>query len=201
MNAVAPTMLSSSNVPQPEFACWWPRRPSAASRAAYSARLSPFMSRCCQSMLTLTLSMPLSAERVDHVQRHPDVAHEDLHRRLGVLVLEEELDAVLRAPLRGLPDPVDEPRPALLVRRLERVVVALDPRPDDEVARRARPAKSVASRVLFTASARVVRVRRDEPASSEAGIEMESRRDAVDAVAVERVADVVEVLRGLSSCG
>ena len=32
----------------------------------------------------------LGAERVDHVQRHPDVAHQDLHRRLGVLVLEEE---------------------------------------------------------------------------------------------------------------
>ena len=70
----------------------------------------------------------LGAERVDHVQRHPDVAHEDLHRRLGVLVLEEEQDSVLLAPLRGLPDPVDEPGPALGVRRLERVVVALDPR-------------------------------------------------------------------------
>src|SRR5829696_10583773 len=56
MNAVAPTMLSSSKVPQPEFACWWPRRPSAASIAAYSARFSPFIIRCCQSMFTLTLS-------------------------------------------------------------------------------------------------------------------------------------------------
>ena len=60
MNAVAPTMLSSSNVPQPEFACWWPSSPSAASSAAYSGRCSPFMIRCCQSMLTLTLSMPRS---------------------------------------------------------------------------------------------------------------------------------------------
>ena len=75
----------------------------------------------------------LRAEGVNHVQRHPDVAHEDLHRRLGVLVLEEEQDSVFLAPLRRLPDPVDEPRPALGVRRLERVVVALDPRPDDEV--------------------------------------------------------------------
>ena len=58
MNAVAPTMLSSSNVPQPEFACWWPSSPSAASSAAYSARFSPFMIRCCQSMLTCTLSIP-----------------------------------------------------------------------------------------------------------------------------------------------
>src|SRR5712692_6901241 len=58
MNAVAPTMLSSSKVPQPEFACWWPSTPSAASSAAYSPRFSPFMIRCCQSMLTCTLSIP-----------------------------------------------------------------------------------------------------------------------------------------------
>src|SRR5919108_1617487 len=58
MNAVAPTMLSSSKVPQPEFACWWPSTPSAARSAAYSPRLSPFMIRCCQSMFTLTLSRP-----------------------------------------------------------------------------------------------------------------------------------------------
>ena len=58
MNAVAPTMLSSSNVPQPEFACWCPSNPSAASMAAYSPSDSPFMIRCCQSMLTWTFSMP-----------------------------------------------------------------------------------------------------------------------------------------------
>ena len=58
MNAVAPTMLSSSKSPQPEFACWCPSSPSAASSAAYSARFSRFMIRCCQSMLTLTLSRP-----------------------------------------------------------------------------------------------------------------------------------------------
>ncbi len=58
MKAVAPTMLSSSNVPQPEFACWCPSSPSAASSAAYSASDSPFMSRCCQSMFTCTFSIP-----------------------------------------------------------------------------------------------------------------------------------------------
>ncbi len=58
MNAVAPTMLSSSNVPQPELPCWWPSSPSSDSSAAYSARFSPFMIRCCQSMLTWTLSIP-----------------------------------------------------------------------------------------------------------------------------------------------
>ena len=48
-------------------------------------------------------------------------------------MLEEELDPVLAAALGGRADPLDEPRPALAVGRLERVVVALDPRPDDEV--------------------------------------------------------------------
>ena len=91
------------------------------------------MSRCCQSMLTLMLSRPCAAQLVDHVQRHPDVAHEDLHRRLRVLVLQEQDDAVLGAALRRLAEALDEPGPALRVGRLERVVVALDPRPDDEV--------------------------------------------------------------------
>jgi hypothetical protein len=54
-------------------------------------------------------------------------------------VLEEEEDAVLTAALRRLADSVDEPLPTLRIGRLERVVVALDPRPDDEVcAERAR---------------------------------------------------------------
>ena len=42
----------------------------------------------------------LGAQLVDHVQRHADVAHEDLHRRLGVLVLEEHRHAVLASVLR-----------------------------------------------------------------------------------------------------
>ena len=76
---------------------------------------------------------PLGAQLVDDVQRHPDVAHEDLHGRLGVLVLEEERLAVGGQRGRGLADPVDEARPRVGVGGLERVVVALDPRPDDEV--------------------------------------------------------------------
>ncbi len=69
MNAVAPTMLSSSNVPQPEFACRWPNNPSDANKAAYSGRCSPFMIRCCQSMFTWTLSSP-SARNFDTTNRH-----------------------------------------------------------------------------------------------------------------------------------
>ncbi len=75
----------------------------------------------------------LGAQGVDDVQRHADVAHEDLHRGLGVLVLEEELDAVLVADLRRLGHPLDEPLPGLRVLGLERIVVALDPGPADHV--------------------------------------------------------------------
>ena len=73
------------------------------------------------------------AKGVDHMQRHADVAHQDLHRRLRVLVLEEHRDAALACVGSGLADPVDEARPRLGVRRLERVVVALDPGPDDHL--------------------------------------------------------------------
>jgi hypothetical protein len=73
------------------------------------------------------------AQRVDDVQRHPDVAHEDLHRRLGVLVLEEERDPVLVTARGDLTDAVDEPRPGVPVGRLERVVVTLDARPQDHL--------------------------------------------------------------------
>ena len=48
-------------------------------------------------------------------------------------MLEEDGDAALLRVLRGLADPVDEPRPRLLVGRLEGVVVALDPGPDDHL--------------------------------------------------------------------
>ena len=68
----------------------------------------------------------LRPQLVDDVQGHADVPHQDLHRRLRVLVLEEQQDAVVGTALRGLADPLDQPLPALGIRRLERVVVALD---------------------------------------------------------------------------
>ena len=75
----------------------------------------------------------LAPERVDHVQRHADVAHQDLHRRLGVLVLEKDRHAAVLGVLRNLAHPVEESPPRGAVGRLERVVVAFDSRPDDEV--------------------------------------------------------------------
>jgi hypothetical protein len=97
---------------------------------------------------------PLRPQRVDHVQRHPDVAHQDLHRRLGVLVFEKDRHAAVARVLRCLADSVNEPRPRLLVRRLERVVVALDPRPDDHL--RAHVRRQV-DRLLGQAQRRVAR--------------------------------------------
>ena len=136
----------------------------------------------------------LAAQRVDHVQRHPDVPHQDLHRRLRVLVLEEDGDAMLLRVLRGLADAVDEAGPRLLVRRLERVVVAFDSGPDDhvraglggEVDRLARQPERLCPRRV---------VRGDEAAQLEARVEVQAAGDAVDPMPVECVPHVLEVLR------
>ena len=136
---------------------------------------------------------PLGAQLVDHVQRHPDVAHEDLHRRLGVLVLEEHGHAAVARVLRRLADAVDEPPPRVRVRRLERVVVALDPGPDDHV--RSELAREIDCLLRQAQRLRARRVvRRREAALREARVEMETARDAVDAVAVERLLHLLEVV-------
>ena len=62
------------------------------------------------------------------------------------------------------------------------------------------PAKSAASSVRSTASARVAGSGETRPPRAEERIEVQAGGDAVDAVAVERPAHVVEVL-GESSCG
>jgi hypothetical protein len=127
------------------------------------------------------------------MQGHPDVAHVDLHRGLGVLVFEEEEDSALAAALGRLGDAVDQPGPALLVGSLERVVVALDARPDDEV--RAELSREVdgRQRAAHGLPARLL-VRRDQTASPEARIQVQAGCHAVDVVAGERVADFLEVV-------
>ena len=135
----------------------------------------------------------LGAQLVDHVQRHPHVAHQDLHRGLGVLVLEEQPHAVPLAHLGGLPDALDQPSPRVGVRGLERVVVALDAGPHDEV--RAQRAGEVgglageAARLLAHAG-----VGRHQPAAAELRIQVQAGGDAVDVVVAERRAHVVEVV-------
>ena len=137
---------------------------------------------------------PLGAQLVDDVQRHPDVAHVDLHRGLGVLVLEADLAAVLGHDLGGLADAVDQPRPGVGVQRLERVVVALDPRPDDEV--RAEDAGELGALARDASAPPRGPSRRGEvrPPLPKRGSTCRPEQMRVDVVAVERVADLVEVV-------
>ena len=142
---------------------------------------------------------PLRAQRVDHVQRHPDVAHQDLHRRLGVLVLEEHRHAALAGVLGRLADAVDEALPRRRVRRLERVVVALDPGPDDEVRPELSREVDRLEREAERLRARRV-VGRRETALGEPRIEVQAAREAVDAVPVQRLRTSSR-FAGESSCG
>jgi hypothetical protein len=106
-------------------------------------------------------------------------------------VLAEE-DAVVGAPLRRLADPVDQPPPALRVRRLERIVVALHARPDDEV--RADRACELGRRDRAATGLRArLRIGRDEAATAEARIEVEAARERVDVMRAERLTDLLEV--------
>ena len=141
----------------------------------------------------LDVGQALRAELVDDVQGHADVPHQDLHRRLGVLVLEEKQDPAVGAALSRLADSLDQPVPALAVGALKRIVVALDPGPDDEmraelageVDRARRPAQGLGPRGV---------VGRDESPTAEARIEVQARRHAVHVVPVECVADLVQVV-------
>ena len=102
---------------------------------------------------------------------------------------------VLGAPARDLADAVDEARPRVAVGRLERVVVALDAGPEHhlraDLAGEARRRQRLGKRVRAHAV-----VGRRQAALAEARVEMRARADGVDAVAAERLADVVEVLLG-----
>ena len=170
-----------------------PEQPSRGQERRVLAEVLPVHQQVLPVHVDLHVVDPLRAERVDHVQRHAHVPHEDLHRGLGVLVLEEEENPVLLAALCRLPDAVDEPCPALGIRRLERIVVALDPGPEDEV--RADLAREVdrLERERESGVAHGV-VRGRETALAEPRVEVQPGADGVDAVPVERGPDVVEVL-------
>ena len=107
-------------------------------------------------------------------------------------MLEEQEDAVVGAALRRLAEALDQPLPALGVRRLERVVVALDPRPDDEVrADRAGEVRSGDGPPARLLPGR--RIGRGQRAAAEARVEVEPAGDGVDVVPAERFSDLVEV--------
>ncbi len=146
-------------------------------------------------MFTWTLSSPWARSLFDHEQAHPDVAHQDLHGRLGVLVLEEQLDPVLGAHRSGLGHALDQPPPRVDVRRLERVVVALAAGPDDQVGAQ-RPGER--SRLAHDPSRLRAhrRIRIDQAAPAEARIQVQTAGYAVDIViGPECGPDFVEVRR------
>ena len=152
------------------------------------------MIRCCQSMFTLTLSWPRSPSSWITNSVIPMF-------RIRIFIAGSEFlcssqsswPASLSVPATSA-EPVDEPGPAVRVRRLERVVVALDPGPDDhrhaELARELRARDGDLHRL---AAHRRVGV--DEPAAPEPRVEVQPAGQAVDVVVgAERVADRVGVL-------
>ena len=107
-------------------------------------------------------------------------------------MLEQQLDAVALTLLRGLRHALDQPPPRLDVRRLERIVVALDPWPDDQV----RAERAGELRRLAGDPARLgaqVGIGVDEAAVGEPRVEVQAARDAIDVVAVERRLDILQV--------
>ena len=78
---------------------------------AYSARFSPFISRCCQSMLTFTLSIPCARNVWITCSVMPTFRMKIFIAGSEFLCSRKTLDAVLAAALGRLPDTVDETRP------------------------------------------------------------------------------------------
>jgi len=117
-------MLSSSKVPQPEFRVLMAEHPLRSEQGRVLRKVFAVHQQVLPVHVDLDVVQPLGPELVDHVQRHADVAHEDLQRRFRVLVLEEEQDPALPATLGRLADSLDEPGPTFHVGRLKRVVVS-----------------------------------------------------------------------------
>ena len=117
-------------------------------------------------------------------------------------MLEEELDAVrARSARRPAPMPSMSQRPAVGVRRLEGVVVALDPGPDDEVrAERAGEVGRLEREPRAPRRGRRRRARRGRRAPKR-GSRWRPVQIAVDAVAVERLAHLVEVVGARAPAG
>ena len=108
-------------------------------------------------------------------------------------MLEQQLDPVAAADLGRLGHPVDQPAPRLGIGGLERIVVALAARPDDQVrAQRAREVGRLANDPSGLTPQ--LRVGVHQPPAAKARIEMQSAGDAVHVVVAERRAHLVEVV-------
>jgi hypothetical protein len=89
--------------------------------------------------------------------------HQDLHRRLAILVLEKDLDALLVGVVGQLGYRLHKSAPHLRVGTLEGVVVPLGPRPDYEVRPYLRAQIYAASQSVYPLSPELV-IRVDEGA-------------------------------------
>ena len=190
MNAVAPTMLSSSNVPQPEFACWWPSSPrDGEQRRVLRQRLAVHDQVLPVHVHLDVVVAALAAARGSRSSVIPMF-------RIMIFIAGSEFLCSSQsswprlAELPGdLPEPVDEQVPALRVGRLERVVVALDPGPDDHRHAELPGELRAGDRDLHRLGAHR-RVGIAEAAAPEARVEVEPAGEAVDVVVrPERVAD------------
>src|SRR5829696_1203835 len=124
-----------------------------------------------------------------------DVLHQDLHRRLGVLVLEENLDAPLVGVVGHLGYPLDETAPHLRVGSLESVVVPLCPRPDDEVRPHLRAQVHAALEGVDALSAQaIVRVDEGTQGVGRVGVEPCGDHGQVHTVLFQDREDLLDVL-------
>ena len=152
------------------------------------------MIRCCQSMLTLTLSMPRSRSFEITCSVMPMFDMWIFIAGSEFLCSRKSRRPCYASRSATCADAVDQPRPHLGVRHLERVVVALAAGPDDHLRADARR-RGRRPRGKSRSASRAHRVvERREPALAEARVDVQAARDRVDAVPVERGAHVVEVV-------
>jgi hypothetical protein len=138
---------------------------------------------------------PEGVDLLDGKQRHPDVLHQYLHGRLGVLVLQEDLNVLLVGVVRKLRNTLDETPPRLRVRPLERVVVPFRAGPDDEVRANSRAQINAAPQGVFS-QAPESRIGVDESAKGVGRVGVESRGDdrQVHFVGGENARNLIDVV-------
>src|SRR5579875_931974 len=100
-----------------------------------------------------------AAHAVNNVEAGGDVAHQNVHRRLAVLVLQEDGHALRGRVRHDFAHPFDELVPGVNIVALEVIVVALGAGPDDEMrAQRGGKVHAALERVDALAAQRFVRI-------------------------------------------
>ncbi len=178
MKKFVPTTLSSSKLPQPSFACWWPSFPFRREQTRVLTEVFAVHNQVLPVHVDEQVDRihACIAHLLDREQRHADVAHENLHRRFAVLVLQKDLDAARVCVVHQFRDRRDEARPCFAVGPLKGIVVPFGTGPNDEVRLQlACEVNATLQRVNAPAAQGVVRV--DERAELVGRIGMQARRD------------------------